>query len=193
MARLSLVLWQMAQVQCDSMTRTGVQCSRLRRAENEELLPCAGALSGKGCHMLEERKQPQSFAATTMDGRNAPVPHQETLPALLRVYPVLPKPQCPPHGCCRPCVTTQLACAVASMPCGALAASGLGKHRRWLRGWALPAAASTATAQSTQPNLAPPAGLVGVLGQALLVPQDVRLCHHRLPVPASPRGAEPQL
>lgn len=76
------MLWQMAQVQCDGMTRASVQFSRLGRAENKELLLCAGAVSGKGCHMLEERKQPQSFAAMTVDGRNAPVPHQKTLPAL---------------------------------------------------------------------------------------------------------------
>lgn len=46
---------------------------------------------------------------------------------------------------------------------------------------------------STQPNFAPPAGLLGVLGQALLLSQDVRLCHHRLSVPASPPCTKPQL
>lgn len=50
-------------------------------------------------------------------------------------------------------VPTQLTCTVASMPRGAPAALGLGKHSRWLQAWALRAAASRATAQAPSQTL----------------------------------------
>lgn len=129
---------------------------RLGRAEDEELLPLAGAGTAKGCRALQKGERPRSLA---VPGRGAeqgtPRPlEKDTLPA-----PRAPSPAPrPPRGDASPHSSPPLLQACPAVP-GRLNLAGPGKHRGWLRDGQreLPTAAPKAP-PGTRRSLARPSG-----------------------------------